>query len=57
MQEVEIIKQARKKRIWEKILPDADSPASSKKRRQILEAIEIDQWAVREQVFIFKYVI
>lgn len=50
MHEIEIIKRARKKRAWEKIMPEVEDAASLEQRRLILEAIERDEWAYREEV-------
>ncbi|GLV42597.1 uncharacterized protein CBL_03336 [Carabus blaptoides fortunei] len=47
--EIEIIKRARKKRAWEKIMPVVEDAASLEQRRLILEAIERDEWAYREE--------
>lgn len=52
MHEIELIKRARKKRDWEKLLPEGMDDESILKRNQIIQAIETDQWAFREQVII-----
>lgn len=50
MHEIELIKRARRKRNWEKYLPIGVDEKSVSKRREIVEAIETDQWLFREQV-------
>ncbi|XP_049832187.1 cilia- and flagella-associated protein 91-like isoform X1 [Schistocerca gregaria] len=49
MHEVEIIERLRIKRAWEKVLPPMDNPENIKKRKDILEAIERDEWSFREK--------
>ncbi|XP_047118419.1 cilia- and flagella-associated protein 91-like [Schistocerca piceifrons] len=49
MHEVEIIERLRIKRAWEKVLPPMDNPENIQKRKDILEAIERDEWSFREK--------
>lgn len=53
--EVELILQARRRRAWEKLLPDVDDKAGAEKRTQILIAIELDRWAFRDEVIFHDY--
>lgn len=50
MHELRLIERARMKRKWEQALPPITGPESLNKRRMIVEAIERDEWAFREQV-------
>lgn len=50
MHEVRLIERARMKRAWEKSLPPVTDAASLEQRRVLIEAIERDEWAFREQV-------
>lgn len=50
MHEVRLIERARMKRQWEKHLPPITTKDSLEKRRKIIEAMERDEWAFREQV-------
>ncbi|CAE1229840.1 Cilia- and flagella-associated protein 91 [Acanthosepion pharaonis] len=48
--EVEMIERARAKREWEKTLPPLNDLNQLEKRRQMLEAMELKEWALREQM-------
>lgn len=50
MHELRLIERARMKRKWEQSMPPITGPESLNKRRMIIEAIERDEWAFREQV-------
>lgn len=50
MHELRLIERARMKRKWEQALPPVTGPESLNKRRMIVEAVERDEWAFREQV-------
>ncbi|XP_044747701.1 cilia- and flagella-associated protein 91-like isoform X2 [Coccinella septempunctata] len=47
--EVVLVERARMKRAWEKYLPPPTDEATLAKRRDIIEAMERDEWAFREQ--------
>ena len=48
--EVEMIERARAKREWEKTLPPLNDLSQLDKRRQMLEAMELKEWSLREQM-------
>lgn len=50
--ELRLIERARMKRKWEQALPPLTRPETITTRRMIVEAIERDEWAFREQVII-----
>lgn len=50
MHELRLIERARMKRKWEQAMPPVTGPETLNKRRAIVEAIERDEWAFREQV-------
>lgn len=52
MHEVTLIERARMKRAWEKAMPPITGPESLEKRRKLIEAIERDAWAFRDQVLV-----
>ncbi|XP_022902075.1 cilia- and flagella-associated protein 91-like [Onthophagus taurus] len=47
--EIKMIERARMKRAWEKRLPPLTNPKNIEKRREIIAAVERDEWAFREQ--------
>ncbi|KAI4469663.1 hypothetical protein MML48_1g18959 [Holotrichia oblita] len=49
IREVKLIERARMKRQWEKALPPAADAKSLTKRRNIIDAMEREEWAFREQ--------
>lgn len=50
VREVKLIERARMKRQWERALPPAADAKSLTKRRNIIDAMEREEWAFREQV-------
>ncbi|KAM6978410.1 cilia- and flagella-associated protein 91 [Tautogolabrus adspersus] len=46
--EVEMIKRARARRVWEASLPPLDDISQLDKRRRMMEGMEAEQWAFRE---------
>jgi hypothetical protein len=50
MHEVEVIERARIKRAWEDIMPTSGDAKSNQKVRDIIDAIERDEWLFREEV-------
>lgn len=50
LHEIELIKRARKRRDWERKIPPGVGEKAENARHDVIEAIEIDQWAFREQV-------
>jgi hypothetical protein len=50
MHEVEVIECARIKRAWEDVMPTSGDPKSNQKMRNIIDAIERDEWLLHEKV-------
>jgi hypothetical protein len=50
MHEVEIIERARIKRAWENAMPTSGDPKSIEKMRNIVDAVERNEWLFREKV-------
>lgn len=47
--EVEMIQRARAKRAWEATLPPLDDLSQLNRRRQMMEEMEVEEWAFRER--------
>lgn len=50
MHEVKLIERARMKRAWEAKYEDIKDESDLQKRRDVIAAMERDEWAFREQV-------
>lgn len=50
MHEIRLIERARMKRAWEKRMPPVLDAESLEKRRKLIDALERNEWAFREQV-------
>lgn len=50
--EVEVIELARIRRAWEHSVSSITGKGSFEKRKQIIDSLEREQWALREKVFI-----
>jgi hypothetical protein len=50
MHEVEVIERARIKRAWEDFMLTSGDSKSTEKMRNIIDAIERDEWLFREKV-------